>query len=77
MTNRKLNNYISILNEYGKKLGFQKDAEYVAEQFKAYRTFVDEHLSDKDYLSKSSPTLQMYAENIEQKCENIILNLYK
>lgn len=77
MTNRKLNNYIDILKEYGKKLGFQEEAEYIEEQFKSYRNIVDEHLSDKEYLSKSNTTFQMYAENIEHKCERIILNLYK
>lgn len=77
MANRKLNNYISILNEYSEKLGFKEEAKYIADQFKEYRDIVDEHLADKDYLSKSSQTFQKYAENIEQKCEYIILNLYK
>ena len=77
MSNRKLSNYTSILKAYGKKLGFSEEAKYIEEEFQRYRTFVDDHITDIEYLKKSTTTLQNYADNIEQKCEHIILNLYK
>ena len=76
MTFRSLSNAINVLKKYGGELGFKKDAEYVEKEFKEYREFVSEHLTDVDYLSKSESTLRKYSENINNKCDLIIWGLY-
>lgn len=77
MVNRKMSNYIDVLKKYAEKLNFSTDAKYIEEEFQRYREFVDEHISDIEYLNKSATTLQNHAEKIEQKCDLIIFNLYK
>ena len=77
MACRKLNNCISILKEYSRKLNVKYEVEYISNQFKDYNDFISEHPSDLDYLNKSESTLKKYSENIDSKCDQIILNLYK
>lgn len=77
VTNRKLNNCIGILKQYGDRLGFSNDANYIEEEFKSYKTFISDHYTDLDYLEKSESTLRKHAENIDSKCDYIILSLYK
>ena len=37
---------------------------------------VSEHCEDLEYLNKSESTLKKYADNIDNKCDSIILDLY-
>lgn len=74
--NRKIKNYISILKEYSKTLGFEKEINYVEQEYNNYYEFVSDKLSDMDYLSKSTSQLNKHAENIDSKCESIIMGLY-
>ena len=76
MTIRKLKNSINVLNEYSKKIEIKDEVHYIEEQVKGYDDFVSVHISDLDYLSKSETHLRKYAENINSKCEYIILKLY-
>lgn len=76
-TNRKINNCISILEEYGKVLKFKKEIDYIRGEFETYRSRIGEHINDLDYLSKSENEFKRTAENIDTKCDYIILSLYK
>lgn len=76
MTIRKLNNSIDILAQYSKKINIADDLEYIREQVLGYNNCVSEKVGDLDYLSKSEAHLRMYAENINSKCDHIILQLY-
>ena len=76
-TNRKINNYISILEEYAKTINFRTEMKYIRNEFETYKTRVGEHISDLEYLSKSETEFKRYAENIDTKCDYIILGLYK
>ena len=76
MTFRSLNNSIDLLKKYGQELGFKADAEYIEKEFKDYRDFVSEHITDVDYLSRSESTLRKHSENIDNKCDIIIWGLY-
>jgi hypothetical protein len=76
MTFRSLNNSIDLLKKYGQELGFKVDAEYIEKEFKDYRDFVSEHITDVDYLSRSESTLRKHSENIDNKCDIIIWGLY-
>ena len=75
--NRKIQNYITILQEYAKQLNIDEGVEYISNEFKNYKTLVGDHIKDFDYLAKSEKELQKYSENIDTKCEFIILQLYK
>lgn len=76
MTNRSLNNAIDILKKYGSMLNFNDAVEYIEKEFKDYRELVSEHCEDLEYLNKSESTLKKYADNIDNKCDSIILDLY-
>ena len=76
MSFRSLNNSIDLLKKYGQELGFMGDAEYIEKEFKDYREFVSEHITDVDYLCRSESTLRKHSENIDNKCDIIIWGLY-
>lgn len=74
---RKLANCLNVLEEYGKQLGFQEDVKYIEEQFSQYKVFVSEHLNDFEYLGKSETHLRKFLENIDSKCDLIVVKLYR
>lgn len=76
MTTRKLTNCINILHEYGKTIGLSEEIRYIEDQVRGYRDFVSVKVGDLDYLSKSETHLRKYADNINSKCDYIILRLY-
>ena len=75
--NRKINNCISILEEYAKILNFKNEMKYIRNEFETYKTRMGDHFQDLDYLSKSEIEFKRIAENIDTKCDYIILHLYK
>lgn len=75
--NRKINNYLSVLDEYSKELNFIEEYNYIFSQFDEYRTIVGEHTSDLSYLSDTESQFKRFADNIDSKCEAIILKFYK
>lgn len=77
ISQRKFANCLSVLEEYGKQLGFQDDVKYIDEQFTEYKTFISDHLNDFDYLNKSEAHLRRLSENIDSKCDQIIVKFYK
>lgn len=77
LSQRKFANCLNVLREYGSQLGFQDDVKYIDEQFTEYKSFVSDHLNDFDYLSKSEAQLRKYSENIDSKCDQIIVKFYK
>ena len=77
LSQRKFANCLNVLKEYGKQLGFQDDVKYIEEQFSEYKSFVSDHLNDFDYLSKSETQLRKYSENIDSKCDQIIVKFYR
>ena len=76
MSTRKLKNCIDVLREYGKCIDIGADVDYIAEQVRGYNDLVSAKIHDLDYLSKSESHLRMYAENINSKCDYIIMKLY-
>ena len=76
-TNRKINNCIDILEKYASNLKFKDDIKYIREQFDAYKIIIGDHIQDLDYLSKSETEFRRIADNIDTKCDYIILSLYK
>lgn len=76
ISQRKFANCITVLEEYGKQLGFLDEARYINEQFSEYKLFISDHLNDFDYLSKSETHLRKISENIDSKCDQIIVKFY-
>ena len=76
ISQRKFANCLSVLEEYGKLLGLQDDVKYIDEQFTEYKTFISDHLNDFDYLSKSEAHLRRLSENIDSKCDQIVVKFY-
>ena len=76
-TNRKINNCITILCEYSKTLGFNEEINYIHNEFEKYKERTGEHINDLDYLSKSEDEFKRISNNIDFKCDYIILSLYK
>lgn len=78
MSTRKLTNSIDILRKYSEASSLSIDSEikYIEEQVTGYRNFVSVKVGDLDYLSKSETHLRLYADNINNKCDYIILNLH-
>lgn len=77
MTNRRINNYINILKQYGKNLSFSSEINYIETQFTEYKTIISDHIEDMSYLEKSETQFKRFSENIDSKCDEIILSLYK
>ena len=77
ISQRKLANCLNVLDEYGKQLCFEDDVNYIVEQFSQYKSFVSDHLNDFEYLSKSETHLRKFLENIDSKCDQIVVKLYK
>lgn len=77
ISQRKLSNCLCVLGEYGKQLGFQEDVAYIEEQFSQYKLFVSDHLNDFEYLSKSETHLRKFLENIDSKCDQIVVKFYQ
>lgn len=75
--NRKISNCVGILKKYSEKLNFQNEVTYIEEQVKEYKGLISEHIEDLDYLSKSESSFRKYSENIDSKCDAIILSLYQ
>lgn len=79
VNNRRISNAIDVLKEYSKRLNskdIKDDTEYIENEFKQYRMFVEEKIGDLDYLSKSESILRKYSENISSKCDALVLHLY-
>ena len=77
ITNRKMSNYLQILQGYAKSLGFLSELKYIRTEFEKYRQKTGDHIADLEYLSKTESEFRKIAENIDTKCESIILKLYK
>ncbi len=76
ISQRKLANCLTVLEEYGKQFGFQDDVKYISEQFGQYKTLISDHLNDFDYLNKSEAHLRKLSENIDSKCDQIVVSFY-
>lgn len=75
--NRKISNAVNVLKTYSTMFDFEEEIKYIEKEFAEYKRFTGEKISDLDYLSKSENTLIKYAENINSKCDQVILKLYK
>ena len=65
------------MQQYSKSLGFEEDVKYIETEFKEYKEMVSEHIEDLDYLSKTESRFRRFSENIDSKCDVIILSLYQ
>jgi len=76
MNNKRISNVIDSISKCSAPFRIKDDLDYINEEFKKYRDFVSEHIEDKDYLEKSKIEYQNFANNIDSKCDSIIISLY-
>lgn len=76
MSSRKISNGLSVLQAYSKFIDIDSEIKYIEDQMRGYNDLVSVKIGDLDYLSKSENHLRMYAENINSKCDYIIMKLY-
>ncbi len=76
-TNRRINNCLSILEEYSKVFEFTNEMEYIKNEFNTYKTKIGDHITDLEYLSKTEEEFKRVSNNIDSKCDFIIFSLYK
>jgi len=76
MTIRMLKNCTAVLLEYSKYIKIKDNVQYIDEQIRGYNDFISVHFWDLEYLSKSEAHLRKYSENINSKCDYIILDLF-
>lgn len=77
VSTRKLNNCITVLKYYSQIIDISEGLNYIDKEVKNYRDFVSDKVGDLDYLQKSEIQLIKYAENINSKCDYIVVELYK
>lgn len=76
MRNRNLNNYVDILARYADRFNVKDEVGFVKEHIKEYTDMVGEHLSDKEYLSKSERELRRPLDLVSSKIYDIMMKLY-
>ena len=75
-TNRRINNCIDVLKKYGEKFHFKNEIEYISNEFDKYKTQIGDHINDLDYLSKTEKEFRRISDNIDSKCDYIIVSLF-
>ena len=77
MTCRKLSNCIDVLETFSNRYNLKDDTTYIRSEYMAYKTLVSGKECDLRYLSESRTALKKFAQNIESKCDHVIVELYK
>lgn len=78
MRNRKIANIMYCIENM--KLGnaeIQKHLKNIKDQMNNYEMFFDNHFTDLDYLKKSKKELCNYIELIDNRCDDIKVEIYK
>ena len=75
--NKKISNVIDSISKCSSSFHIKDDLNYIKDEFKEYKSFVGDHIEDKEYLKKSKAEYQKIASNIDSKCDSIIISLYK
>lgn len=74
---RTVANKIDCLESFSKKLKIQEEFIYIKKKFDEYEEFIGNHVSDLMYLKKSEKELSNFSELIDNKCDYIVVSLYK
>lgn len=77
MNNRRLSNCITNLESYSARLHIGKDVDYIRKEFNSYREFIDTYHTNVNTLATLTPTLKKFADNIDSRCDSLIVKLYK
>ena len=77
MMKRAINNKIALLEKNEKGIKISTEIKYIKDKFIDYRSLIDEHITDKDYLVKSEKELRKMLMLIDDKIDEIKLKLYE
>ena len=77
MMKRTINNKLSLINQELKNdKTMNEKIKYIIDNFNDYRSLIDEHLNDREYLEKSENELRKKLLLIDDKIDEIKLKLY-
>lgn len=74
---RKINNKVNVLKELNNGVIDDSKITYIVDQIGMLDSFVSEHIKDIEYLDKSRTTIEMHINNIENKCDEIFVQVFK
>lgn len=74
---RIVRNKIDVLKTIQNILDINKEIEYIEVNFNNYKTTIDNHLNDYDYLNKSNADLNNYKSLLDSKITETIIKIYK
>ena len=77
MRNRSIANKIRILELHKEKFGFGSEATSLTKHFDEYRTLIDDHIEDYDYLKQSKRELQRPLDLIDRMLIEVAMKLYE
>lgn len=74
---RKINNKINVLKKLNVDIFEEDKITYIINQINELNIFVSEHIEDNDYLRKSKTTIEKWTNNVENKCDEIFIAVFK
>lgn len=74
---RKLSNLMSSIEEFSEEFDYRDEANYIKNEIGNYKDLIGNHINDINHLCNSKSDLQKYSDNIDNKCDAIIIKLYK
>ena len=75
MQNRQINQQIALLKQYAKQFGFDKEIQFVSDEFNQYEKIISDHITDLDYLSKSRNELSRPIKLIREKLYEVLMKI--
>lgn len=76
LMHRSISNWLRLLEKLKDKLKFKNELAYINENFRSYKEFIGNHVSDLDYLSKSRKELENYILLMDNKLDEIKISMY-
>ena len=75
MQNRQINQQIALLKQYAKQFGFDKEIQFISDEFNQYEKIISDHITDLDYLSKSRNELSRPIKLIREKLYEVLMKI--
>lgn len=75
MRNRHIRQQIALLNEYSERFGIIDDIKFIDEKFHEYDEIIGDHISDIEYLAKSSLILERSIKLIHDRIYAVMLKI--
>lgn len=74
---RTVRNKLDVLKKIEKNLNIASEIEYLDNNFNNYKSIIDNHMSDYEYLEKSVDDLNNYTSLLDSKITETIVKIYQ